>query len=114
MKKSFKLSLASLLVSVATFGMVAAIMHNAYSVKETKAWSGEQTPNIGNYYSSISDSLTGSALQSALKQKNDSLSKSPSYDWSRYEAADETDYEYYPEQGRSGVFCELWIPVRKK
>ena len=91
MKKSFKLSLASLLVSVATFGMVAAIMHNAYSVKETKAWSGEQTPNIGNYYSSISDSLTGSALQSALKQKNDSLSKSPSYDWSRYEAADETE-----------------------
>lgn len=91
MKKSFKLSLASLLVSVATFGLVAAIMHNAYSVKETKAWSGEQTPNIGNYYSSISDSLTGSALQSALKQKNDSLSKSPSYDWSRYEAADETE-----------------------
>ena len=31
-----------------------------------------------------------------------------------YEAADETDYEYYPEQERSGVFCELWIPVRKK
>lgn len=91
MKKSFKLSLASLLVSVATFGMVAAIMHNAYSARETKAWSGEQTPNIGNYYSSISDSLTGSALQSALKQKNDSLSKSPSYDWSRYEAADETE-----------------------
>ena len=31
-----------------------------------------------------------------------------------YEAADETDYEFYPAQGRSGVFCELWIPVRKK
>ena len=31
-----------------------------------------------------------------------------------YEAAEETDYEIYPEQGRPGVFCELWIPVRKK
>lgn len=30
-----------------------------------------------------------------------------------YEAADETDYEFYPEQNRDGVFCELWIPVIK-
>ena len=26
----------------------------------------------------------------------------------------ETDYEIYFEKGRSGLFCELWIPVRKK
>ena len=31
-----------------------------------------------------------------------------------YEAEEETDYEIYLEQGRSGLFCELWIPVRKK
>ncbi len=26
----------------------------------------------------------------------------------------ETDYEVYLEKGRKGLFCELWIPVRKK
>ncbi len=31
-----------------------------------------------------------------------------------YEAEDETDYEKYFDQGKKGVFCELWIPVRKK
>lgn len=31
-----------------------------------------------------------------------------------YEAEPETDYEIYPEHGREGLFCELWIPIRKK
>ncbi len=31
-----------------------------------------------------------------------------------YELEAETDYEIYFENGRSGLFCELWIPVRKK
>lgn len=31
-----------------------------------------------------------------------------------YEATEETDYEIYFEKGRSCVFCELWIPIRKK
>lgn len=31
-----------------------------------------------------------------------------------YEAEPETDYEVYYEEGRSDLFCELWIPVRKK
>ena len=31
-----------------------------------------------------------------------------------YEAEAETDYEIYFERGRKGLFCELWIPVRKK
>ena len=31
-----------------------------------------------------------------------------------YECEPETDYELYPEQGQTGLFCELWIPVRKK
>ncbi len=31
-----------------------------------------------------------------------------------YEAESETDYEIYFEKGREGLFCELWIPVRKK
>lgn len=31
-----------------------------------------------------------------------------------YEAEVETDYEIYPENGKKGLFCELWIPVKKK
>lgn len=31
-----------------------------------------------------------------------------------YEAEAETDYEIYFEKGRSGLFCELWIPVKRK
>ncbi len=30
-----------------------------------------------------------------------------------YEAEEETDYEVYYEKGRSGLFCELWIPIKK-
>lgn len=31
-----------------------------------------------------------------------------------YEAEPETDYELYPQQESPGLFCQLWIPVRKK
>ena len=31
-----------------------------------------------------------------------------------YEAENAEDFEIYPEKEREGVFCELWIPVRKK
>ena len=31
-----------------------------------------------------------------------------------YEAETETDYELYFDQGRKGLFCELWIPVKRK
>jgi len=30
-----------------------------------------------------------------------------------YEAAQASDYEIYFEKGREGLFCELWIPVKK-
>ncbi len=30
-----------------------------------------------------------------------------------YEADEKTDYEIYFERGREGLFCELWIPVKK-
>ena len=32
---------------------------------------------------------------------------------SRIKAVDR-DYEIYFEKGRPGLFCELWIPVKKK
>jgi len=31
-----------------------------------------------------------------------------------YESSDATDYEIYFEKGREGLFCELWIPIKKK
>ena len=31
-----------------------------------------------------------------------------------YEADQSTDYEIYFEHSRPGLFCELWIPVKKK
>ena len=30
-----------------------------------------------------------------------------------YAQTDDTDFERYPEKGASGLFCELWIPVKK-
>ena len=30
-----------------------------------------------------------------------------------YTQAEDTDYEVYPENGEKGLFCELWIPVKK-
>lgn len=33
---------------------------------------------------------------------------------SGYEHTDDTDYEIYFEKGEPGLFCELWIPIRKK
>jgi len=31
-----------------------------------------------------------------------------------FESTDATDYEIYFEKGKEGLFCELWIPVKKK
>ncbi len=31
-----------------------------------------------------------------------------------YEAEEETDFELYPDHGKEGLMCELWIPIRKK
>lgn len=31
-----------------------------------------------------------------------------------YEATEATDYELYFENGKPGLFCELWVPIKKK
>ena len=31
-----------------------------------------------------------------------------------YEATEATDYELYFENGKPGLFCELWVPIQKK
>ncbi|WP_242829125.1 GyrI-like domain-containing protein [Butyrivibrio fibrisolvens] len=33
---------------------------------------------------------------------------------SGYEASEETDYELYFDSEHEDLFCELWIPVRKR
>lgn len=33
---------------------------------------------------------------------------------SEYMMLDDTDFEYYPEDGEEGLFCEIWIPVGKE
>lgn len=33
---------------------------------------------------------------------------------SEYDMQDEIDFEYYPDSAKPDLFCELWIPVRKK
>ncbi len=66
-------------------------------IQETLAWNINQTPNVDADYYSACDGKTGSALKSALKNFN--KPDNPSYDWSRYEAADEA------QDDSSSVLC---------
>ncbi|MFA5660527.1 MAG: endonuclease, partial [Bacilli bacterium] len=60
------------------------------SITKVSAWSGPQTSNEGNYYTSVTGNETPSALKSKLKGLISS-GTNESYDWSRYEAADEAE-----------------------
>lgn len=53
------------------------------------SWNSDTEGNYDGYYSSIAKSLTGTALLSALNGLINNDGVSVSYDWSRYEAADE-------------------------
>lgn len=57
-------------------------------VTPTSAWSGPQTSTAGNYYAAVG-SETGEALRNKLKTITNGAQVS--YDWSRYEAADEAE-----------------------
>lgn len=57
---------------------------------QTQAWSGTQYSNEGTYYSTVG-SETGSALVSKLNTITGNPTLLTSYDWSRYEAADEAE-----------------------
>ena len=54
---------------------------------EVDAWTGTQKPNVGEEYYKTCEGLTGSNLKAALAAFNKPTNKS--YDWNRYEAADE-------------------------
>lgn len=63
--------------------------HTTTSSGGTSASTTSQESGSGTYYNSISDSLTGTSLLNALNDLITSGGVSTSYDWSRYEAADE-------------------------
>ncbi len=76
-----------------TLGLLLLTFFNVSKSNErlqTHAWSGTQTSNYGSYYDSVSTE-TGSALKSKLKTIISSPTPTVSYDWSRYEAADEAE-----------------------
>lgn len=57
---------------------------------QASAWSGTQTSNYGAYYDSVSTE-TGNALKSKLKTITSSPKPSTSYDWTRFQGADEAE-----------------------
>ncbi len=81
MKYKVFLALASLAM-VFSCGLIGGVHSNKEVVEPAEAAEG-------NYYSSITDSMSGTTLLSNLKSIINTSSVSVSYDWSRYEDADE-------------------------
>jgi endonuclease I len=78
--------------SALTFTLISGVTYLNNSTSEvtpTYAWSGTQTNNYSSSYYSTCEGKTGSELETALKNIN--KPKSTSYNWSRYEAADEAE-----------------------
>ena len=89
-QKSLLVKLSLLTLTLASIAGFLSSSNADNQLVEVSAWSGNQTPNIGTYYASITPDTSGDTLKSALK-KIISSPFSPSYDWSRYEALDETE-----------------------
>ncbi len=79
-------TLSALAISLAFVPIGHAILTSPVE-ETTYAWTGAQTPSVTESYYSQASGLSGGALKNALKDFNNATS--PSYDWSRYEAADE-------------------------
>ena len=83
MKKSFKILSAAILTSTMAFGLGATILASNNSISKTEAYytpgttyNVDDTPSeLASYYSSITDSMSGSALLSALQSLNSSKRK---------------------------------------
>ncbi len=96
-KKLFT-SLSFLTLALGAFSFATII--NDSSVKEPaviEAWSTDVKPSVAASYYSAADGKTGSQLRNALADFNKPTS--PSYDWSRYEAADEA------QDDSSAIYC---------
>lgn len=90
MKKHRQMNVAFLLMAailgVSTFTVVN---HPSEAPIKASAWSGVQTSNEGSYFSSVGNE-TGEALKLKLRSIISS-GTSESYNWERYEAADEAE-----------------------
>ena len=67
-------------------------VRDSSNIVRTEAWSGTQTSTEGTYYSTVG-SETGTALLNKLKTITGNPTPQTSYDWYRYEAADEAENE---------------------
>lgn len=91
MKTSKNIKLVSMIttsLAVAFIGIASLTLKNKTYI-ETSAWSGKQVSNAPSSYYSATEGLSGNALLSSLRSFNQPGNKS--YDWSRYEAADEAE-----------------------
>lgn len=82
-------------LTIGIIGILGVMSHFSSQTKPDNptplsAWSGPQSSNEGNYYSSITGTENATTLKSKLKTLI-STGTSESYDWSRYEAADEAE-----------------------
>ena len=83
MKKSFKIISALILSSTMAFGLGATIFASQKSINQTEAYYSPSThyevsdtaSELASYYSSITDSMSGSSLLSALQSLNASKRK---------------------------------------
>ena len=78
------------LLALGSFYVTKQSNQKEQSITKLSAWSGLQTSNEGNYYTSVTGNETPSALKSKLKGLI-STGTNESYNWSRYEAADESE-----------------------
>ena len=85
LKKIFTISFCSTLAC----GLLAGVVTHTESIKpvEVSAWSLDVEPDVDDTFYSACKGKTGTALKGALAGFNKPLH--PSYDWDRYEAADE-------------------------
>ena len=86
-----------LALSVGTFIGVSHTNKVINEVAVTDAWDTNVKPSVQTSYYSAADGKTGTSLKSALAEINKPTN--PSYDWSRYEAADEA------QDDSSSIFC---------
>lgn len=83
MKKSFKIISALILSSTMAFGLGATVFASSRNVKKTEAYYSPSThyevsdtaSELASYYSTITDSMSGSTLLSALQSLNSSKKK---------------------------------------
>lgn len=96
-RKSITFVFASLLLAVGTLSFVGIKSSEYKEPVVTESWDLNVKPSVETTYYSAADGKTGSALRSALAGFNKPTN--PSYDWSRYEAADEA------QDDSSSILC---------